>query len=166
MQHRALINTERQNFQQRFLIPVSSGIVVKMDLDCWRNFFFFVSLLLLLTYCFVIFNETKFSWPFFYIIIANTRWTSVLCGIHELAIPSRQAFLNWLGKKAIFLTSEGDGAMLHVPTNVDCLLWSAFIKLYFLKFSSRAISSGNRIEWSPIQFVVILMINKMGWMTV
>ena len=135
MQHRALINTERQNFQQRFLIPVSSGIVVKMDLDCWHNFFF-VSLLLflLLTYYFVIFSETKFFWPFFYNIIASTRWTSVLCGIHELAIPSRQAFLNWLGKKAICLMSEGDGAMLHVPTNVDCLLWSAFIKLYFLKF--------------------------------
>ena len=47
----ALFTPERQNFEQRFLIQVSSGIVVKLDLECSHanSIFGIVLSLLLLT---------------------------------------------------------------------------------------------------------------------
>ena len=52
----------------------------------------------------------------------------------NLPFPSdKLSEIGW-AKIAKCLTSEDDGAMLHVPTNVDCLLRSASIKLYMLKF--------------------------------
>ena len=52
----------------------------------------------------------------------------------NLPFPSdKLSEIGW-AKIVICLTSEDDGAMLLVPTNVHCLLRSTFIKLYMLKF--------------------------------